>query len=268
MSSKNVFIMTCGGLGNQLFQIAFGFYLLQHDISVYVPDIYKLTAYPGENRHTYWDTFPCPFHKISKKDFPTSMKVLGDHEISSYQNITSQNTQVYGHFQKYVFVEKSLPQIKTWLKNMNHRIDSEIGKIKYDSRDCISLHVRRGDYVKMSHVHNVLSIHYYSDALSHFDDKLPLIVFSNDIPWCREHFEMFSREIHYVSDDIPDYIQLGMMSKIKYNIIANSTFSWWAAVLNENADKKVVSPKEWLCNSKYNLSRPEWIEISDQSVYF
>ena len=67
MSTKNVFIMTCGGLGNQLFQIAFGFYLLQHDISVYVPDIYKLTAYPGENRHTYWDTFPCPFHKISKE---------------------------------------------------------------------------------------------------------------------------------------------------------------------------------------------------------
>jgi hypothetical protein len=58
------------------------------------------------------------------------------------------------------------------------------------------------------------------------------------------------------------------MSKIKYNIIANSTFSWWAAVLNENVDKKVVSPKEWLCNSKYNLSRPEWIEISDKGVYF
>ena len=107
MSTKNVFIMTCGGLGNQLFQIAFGFYLLQHNISIYVPDIYKLTAYPGENRHTYWDTFPCPFHKIPKEDFPTDMKVLGDHEISSHQNITSQNTQVYGHFQKYAFVEKT-----------------------------------------------------------------------------------------------------------------------------------------------------------------
>ena len=108
MSTKNVFIMTCGGLGNQLFQIAFGFYLSQHNISVYVPDIYKLTAYPGENRHTYWDTFPCPFHKISKEDFPTDMKVLGDHEISSYQNITSQNTQVYGHFQKYAFRRKNV----------------------------------------------------------------------------------------------------------------------------------------------------------------
>ena len=194
------------------------------------------------------------------------MKVLGDHEISSYQNITSQNTQVYGHFQKYAFVEKTLPQIKKLLKSMNVQVEAEMRKIKYG--ECISLHVRRGDYVKMSHVHNVLSIHYYSDALTHFDEQLPLVVFSNDITWCRQNFEMFNRKIHYVPDDIPDYVQLGMMSKIKYNIIANSTFSWWAAVLNENVDKKVVSPKEWLCNSNIIYHDRNGIEISDKGVYF
>ena len=103
----------------------------------------------------------------------------------------------------------------------------------------ISLHVRRGDYVHQPQYHPVCSVEYYSQALEIINDDLPLVVFSDDIEWCKQNIKA-----DYYSEGSPANRDLYLMTKAEHNIIANSTFSWWGAWLNEN-NNKVVAPKQW-----------------------
>lgn len=127
----------------------------------------------------------------------------------------------------------------------------------------VSIHVRRGDKV-LSH-YAELGVDYYRKALEVIDGDL--FVFSDDIGWCRDNLGSAT----YV--DIEDYLSLELMSSCKHNIIANSTFSWWGAFLNENPDKVVVAPsmyfsKEFLKTSKkyramerYLVAPEKWIKV-------
>jgi len=102
------------------------------------------------------------------------------------------------------------------------------------------LHVRRGDYLQLPTHHPTCTIDYYHKALANFDGKV--LVFSDDIDWCRKTFQ--DPRFEFVKGNL-DYIDLYLMSMCKNNIIANSSFSWWAAWLNDNKDKKVIAPKKW-----------------------
>ena len=75
-----------------------------------------------------------------------------------------------------------------------------------------------------------------------FDGDYIFAVFSDDIEWCRSNFH--GDKFVFVEDQ-KDYEDLYYMSLCKHNIICNSTFSWWSAWLNNNADKKIISPKKW-----------------------
>lgn len=71
-------------------------------------------------------------------------------------------------------------------------------------------------------------------------------LFSNDPDWTREHFKGENRIPVEGSTEDTGYLDLYLMSKCKHNIIANSSFSWWGAWLNDNPDKKVIAPARWL----------------------
>jgi len=123
----------------------------------------------------------------------------------------------------------------------------------------ISLHVRRGDYVG-SIVHPELSIKYYEEALTHLPEHMQVLVFSDDLKWCRENF---IGEKYVFIDEI-DYISIYLMAKMKHHIIANSSFSWWGAWLSEHDDKKIIAPKNWFgANTEYDgdLIPDNWVRI-------
>ena len=127
--------------------------------------------------------------------------------------------------------------------------------------DAISLHVRRTDYLKNPN-HTPLDISYYENALSLINLDLPVIVFSDDIEWCKQQ-ELFSGDRFMISESNDHYIDLCLMTLCKYHIIANSSYSWWGAWLAES--KKVVSPSKWFGpdNSDKNLKDliPETWEV-------
>ena len=96
-----------------------------------------------------------------------------------------------------------------------------------------------------------------------FSPEHTFAFFSDDIEWCKQTFEGDNNVFVEKQDDVLD---LYLMSKITNNIIANSSFSWWAAWLNENKDKTVISPKEWFGPRNQHLNRrdttPEgWVII-------
>jgi len=110
--------------------------------------------------------------------------------------------------------------------------------------DQVSIHVRRGDYVGNPFYVDIVNNGYYEKAMLEFPDA-DFLVFSDDIEWCKKQ-PMF--EGCEFSEGLSEIEDLNLMASCKGHIIANSSYSWWAAYISGN---KTVAPKEW-----YTLSAP------------
>jgi len=134
--------------------------------------------------------------------------------------------------------------------------------VKYNSRkilsaECsVSLHIRRGDYVlneNTNATHGVCDLRYYYRAINYFKKKLTkftIFVFSDDIDWAVDNLSF--ENIVFVKSSMNNlpHDDIYLMSKCKHNIIANSSFSWWGAWLNNNDDKIVIAPSNWFIDHK------------------
>jgi len=133
----------------------------------------------------------------------------------------------------------------------------------------VSIHVRRGDYVsdgKTAAYHGSCGLDYYRRAIGIMKEKIlaPMFyIFSDDIEWAKNNF--IGPEYVFVSrPEIFDVEELILMSRCKNNIIANSSFSWWGAWLNSNPDKIVIAPSKWFNAASVDTKNiiPEvWIKI-------
>lgn len=104
------------------------------------------------------------------------------------------------------------------------------------------IHVRRGDYLKLQHVHAVQNIDYFNLGMAAIGKVDRYLVFSDDIQWCKDNFK--GKEFVFIEGE-KDYIDLFLLSKCTHQITSNSSFSWWGAWLNKSMDKKVVGPLRW-----------------------
>ncbi|MEI6528810.1 MAG: alpha-1,2-fucosyltransferase [Candidatus Falkowbacteria bacterium] len=134
----------------------------------------------------------------------------------------------------------------------------------------VSLHIRRGDYVSDPNTkaaHYTYGMEYYSSAIKLIDSKLDnpvYFIFSDDIAWVKENLKISSSVIFVSAPSTHDYEELMLMSKCKNNIIANSSFSFWGAWLNQNSNKIVIAPKRWnnVYESEYKELLPHsWLKI-------
>lgn len=131
-------------------------------------------------------------------------------------------------------------------------------------QDAIALCVRRTDYVHSNDFHAVLDTSYYSDALR-LMPSLPVVVFSDDIPWCREHIIHPNASFFDKYHDQP-WLKLWEIAACRHQIIANSTFHMLGAWLNRDSNKNVVWPKRWFGSSGPNdqtddICPKEWVRI-------
>ena len=104
----------------------------------------------------------------------------------------------------------------------------------------IALHVRRGDYILSGNNFINCSVDYYNAALSTISSDLPVVVVSDDIEWCKQNI----RGDFFMEGGTLDH-DLYIMTKATHNIIANSTYSWWGAWLNQHDDQIVIAPRGW-----------------------
>ena len=142
---------------------------------------------------------------------------------------------------------------KTPLSKKNLEVLEEAGT------ETASIHIRRGDYLKTQTL-NVCSKDYYLNAIKLLFSKVnpkSILVFSDDIPWCKSDLKLEDYitsvlklndvKIFYVDWNTgkDSYQDMQLMSKCKYHIIANSSFSWWGAYLDTNPEKIVIAPSIW-----------------------
>lgn len=122
----------------------------------------------------------------------------------------------------------------------------------------VSIHVRRGDYINNTFYTDIFNQGYYEKAMAMFPDKR-FLIFSDDLKWCIEQ-PVF--EDCKFSEGYEEYEDLNRMAGCEHNIIANSSFSWWAAWLNPNPEKKVVCPAQWFADGVERIDLPDsWIRI-------
>ena len=133
----------------------------------------------------------------------------------------------------------------------------------------VGIHVRRGDYLKEKQYLGICELDYYTKAIDIMKEHFvcpSFYIFSNDLEWCREKLEVLTGKENTVYVDWnkgnESYQDMRLMSYCKGLIIANSSFSWWGAFLNQEENKFIVAPKRWK-NTKYNLEiqLPEWTLI-------
>jgi hypothetical protein len=158
-------------------------------------------------------------------------------EIEDYTNL-------YGYFQSEKYFLHVKEEIKSIFNFKSQHIfeSTELFK-RYNihPEETVSLHVRRGDYIEKQYFHPLQDNNYFVGAYKIAKLK-NILVFSDDIQWCRKNIT--GKNIYYSDLSCP-FSDLKAMSLCKNNIIVNSTFSWWAAWLNLNLDKIVVAPKIW-----------------------
>ena len=133
----------------------------------------------------------------------------------------------------------------------------------------VSVHIRRGDYVNDANVnayHGLAGIAYYEAAVREIEKIAgapELFVFSDDIEWCRQHL-LLGYPTHFMdhNNGSTAFEDMRLMSECRHNIIANSSFSWWAAWLNANPNKIVTAPRQWFRNeANPDIYPADWIKL-------
>ena len=238
-----------GRFGNQMFQYAATRGIAERNgYDWVIPDGPKTDEEftDEENQHKLLMAFKLPGAlKLGMYDAPYHREKSFRFDIASFEYCPD-NVNIHGYFQS----EKYFRHIEDLIrKDFTFRDDvQELCNNMWEQiveanghTEAISLHIRRTDHLIKPTFHPVLPLSYYEEALSKFPQDIPVIIFSDDPDWCMEQ-EIFSGDRFFVSnsDNIHD---MCLMSMCEYNIIANSTFSWWGAWIAGH--DRVIAPKLW-----------------------
>ena len=276
-----------GGLGNQLFQYACG-----RRLALKNNDILKLDieAYSEKNPRLYGlghfnivenfassveiKNLRLPYGLVSRCIRSFRSRILRKFNIGFDPKILDLKGDIYleGFWknERYFFDINKLIREEFTLRNPFSLAAKDASQMIFGEICPVAIHVRRGDYVSVAgtaRYHGVCSQEYYRDALVYLSRRAKisrLFIFSDDIEWVKKNMK-FDHPFTFVSKEgIPDYEELLLMSYCKHNIIANSTFSWWAAWLNMNSNKIIIAPKRWLAktgNDYYEEIPNTWIKM-------
>ena len=158
-------------------------------------------------------------------------------------------TSIWGFFQSekyFLNVEQEIRRNFTFKDEIRQPCEEMIDGLGVD--EVVGLHIRRQDYLTNPN-HCALDMSYYKKALKQFEYDVPVIVFSDDPAWCHEQ-DLFQDDRFMISENESGYIDQCLMSMCSDFIIANSSFSWWAAWLGNRG--KVIAPKKWFPDDKHN----------------
>lgn len=290
-----IVVKLIGGLGNQMFQYAAGRRLAALHNTALKIDLSQLEANPNgayTKRHFELGIFNfhpefavegdlTPFKRFSGsrvrrvlfRELPFLFKTAYIAESGKDYNPSFEkyptNTYLDGFWQneKYFLsieaIIRSEFSFKSPLDGTNLAIEQKI-----KNANAVSLHVRRGDYVTNKNAnsfHGICSKEYYEKAVALLNKKeggLELFVFSDDSAWCKENLR-FDHATTYIDHNTGSnsYIDMQLMSLCRHNVIANSSFSWWGAWLNNHSNKTIIAPKNWFVGQPDSICPANWIRI-------
>lgn len=266
-----------GGMGNQMFVYALykelenlGKEVCIEDFTHYedidrkdnlLEEIFPLTYKKGErvayNRLT--DSSLLLWQRVRRKLFGRGGKVYREKDAITFEKEIFDREDAYciGYWQSFRYFESVEVQLRKdfSFKWSGFSQKAQAYREQIENTCSVSVHIRRGDYLneKFAAIFGgICTEAYYRSAMDYFREHFQdcrFFLFTNDIEWGRTYAEG-NMTLVDCSDTDGAYVDMALMSLCRHNIIANSSFSWWGAWLNENPQKKVAAPKQWLNTSK------------------
>jgi hypothetical protein len=291
-----IVVSLMGGLGNQMFQYALGRRLaLGHATELRLDLSWFARPGPDTPRHYELDCFAVRAGFATEQDLERStrasalakvlrggrpgearMTTVAERAFSFDPDVlrAPAATHLVGYWQSHRYFDDIDEVIRgdfrfvPPLQGKNEELCELIRSV-----ESVSLHVRRGDYATSeatSRFHGAVGSGYYRAALAEVRARAGarsphLFVFSDDPGWCERHLA-FDEPTTYVDHNPPDrgYEDMRLMSSCRHNVIANSSFGWWAAWLNPNPRRVVVAPRRWFADPRMDTSDllpDDWIRM-------
>ncbi len=280
------------GLGNQMFQYAFGRALsLERNETLFLDShYYNNQPIQDAKREFILDKFNIKADLLSRelhKKYNTGIKIFlrkiyrKIYKIDDYKYypslIKSKISYYDGYWinQRYFIKYQDIIRKELSLKNpygdAAKKVHDEISSSIKESMIPVSIHIRRGDFVSSPQAafNGLMGMPYYEKAYDLLVSKyslkmIKLFIFSDDISWVKYNLKLSCPMFFVSNNNVRDYEEVILMSQCSHHIIANSTFSWWGAWLNPNKNKIVISPKQWLkdkTSEELDILPAEWVKI-------
>ncbi|MEK0290647.1 alpha-1,2-fucosyltransferase [Caldifermentibacillus hisashii] len=281
-------IRVSGGIGNQMFQYALylAFKIKGKDVKL------DLSFYNTNSIHNNYElekVFGIKADIATKREVNTlayygdskivkiKKRILGLKKTHYIEKKFEYNPNIFnmdgfylqGYWQSYKYFMEYKKEVLEQFKfpKLKDEKNFDIAK-KIRESNSVSIHVRRGDYVNHPLYEGICDLNYYKEAIRRIQkikgNNLTYFIFSNDINWARNN--LILPDSYYIdwNTNEDSFIDMQLMAMCKANIIANSTFSWWAAYMNSHKNNVVICPKKWFNNKDMktdDLLLDEWIKI-------
>lgn len=275
-----IIIQVEGGLGNQMFQYALGLSFVNRGLSVKL-DVSKFKTQQSHNGFELENVFAVAplycsgierrmlkaFSKLRHKILNSPYKEKAAWQWQYHPEVNKlQSGYLKGYWQseKYFINAASLVKQQFSFSPLSDEVNiSMLYKMKHCNS--VSLHIRRGDYLSPG-ISASIGIAYYNEAIKFISSKITnpvFFVFSDDIEWAKKNIHAAEREFISWNKGNSSYIDMQLMSNCKHNIIANSSFSWWGAWLNNNTEKLVIAPRPWMPShtTEKDIIPEKWIQL-------
>lgn len=269
-----------GGLGNQMFQYALYLSFVERGIPAFLDlSHYKKNeqARGFELEHAFgikapvvsaanklasklhWKLFH-PFYKTAYKET--------DNRFGFYDKQVTALRSAYlkGYWQSEKYFTNAGETVKSSF-SFTDPVDEDNKRLlsQVNNPSSVSIHIRRGDYAG-SPDNFILPLSYYQHAIEFVSEKIDkpvFYVFSDDASWAAQNLNLPHAVFVNHNQGKNSYIDMQLMSNCSHNIIANSSFSWWAAWLNQNENKFVIAPSKWLSwmEGTRDIIPAEWIKL-------
>ena len=268
-----------GGLGNQLFQFAAAYSLARSKGVELKSDLYTYTKHPlrkyelghfniqlpeatRSEVHQFTGNNPVVRYLNKKNNYLNCPNVFAQPHYHFYEDFFSLPSSIYlsGYWQSekyFTYVADSLRKMITPAIPLDPPNTDLVASV--NSSDSVAIHIRRSDYVTESFF-QPMGLDYYERAIKEITTRISsprYFVFSDDIEWTRQKFSHL-KDATFVEHNKGDnsFKDLLLMSACRNQVIANSTFSWWAAWLNSNPNKIVIAPAKWFHNTWLTKKEP------------
>jgi len=226
-------------LGNQLFELASLIGLAKrYDTALYLPDQWK---YASSFEHS-------PFLNFKSKESFVTIEEPAFHCCLDFFDrfegiIKNECVNIEGFLQSEGYwkpFEADVRKAFAFEKGLLEKSGEFLRDNDIDVSQYVAISVRRGDFATDPY-HYLLPIEYYLGAYYRYFPEKDIVVFSDDMVWCKENFRLSGKRVLF-SENKSSIEQLSLMSLFRNFIIANSTFSWWGAYLSAAEKKVIVRP--------------------------
>ena len=266
---KQIIIVLSGGLGNQMFQYALYLYFRTKGVEAKIDDTTEYLhekkrrpqleifgiryerATPEEICH-WTDSYMDLPSRVRRKLFGRQTRLYMDPCHFDPAVLTMEDGYLYGWWQSEKYFQEIAGQVQKAFTLPEKLLTGKNKLCGMNMQKCesVGVHIRRGDYLEADELYGgICTEEYYHRAMEKMRRELPgcrFFIFTNDPDWAREHMRGEDICIVEENDEAHGYLDMYLMSRCKHNIIANSSFSWWAAWLNENPKKKIIAPPRWV----------------------